>query len=521
MLRGEVHVRILASLASGIALLLSATACHLVGGADAAPRPDGLVAAAETPLPPPGLAFESNLGQADPWVRFIARGNGFALRLEDTGAALRLPGGDVQLSIAGMHRAQASGVGRLPGASHYFTGNDPGRWQPSVPLHGQARFAGIHDGIDLEFRGHAGRLELGFTFAPGATPGLVAFDIDGARDVALEADGHLRLDLGTTTLRLHRPLAHQVVDGTRHPVDSRYWRLDSDTVAMAFGRYDRSLPLMVVPVLAFPVAATSVGTGDTGPWPGPARAVEVDITGAVWAVGRTLSATGERGDGDAFACRLGATSAAPDCAYIGGSEDDAALALAIGPRGGAHVVGTTRSSDFPLVAAHQRRRAGASDAFVLSLGPLFDRPAFSTYLGGNAGDVARGVAVDADGTTWVTGETSSSRGFPVTAGALQVADPPGTDAFVAKFHRGGILAFATYLGGSGDDNGNRIALDDDGHAYVSGHTASADFPSQFPVHDAPVGQQGAFLAKLHRDGANLVHGTYLADSGDTDRAVDD
>lgn len=519
MPRGEVHVRILALLASGIALLPAATACHLVGGADAAPRPDA-PAAVGIPVPPPDLAFESNLGQADPWVRFVARGNGFALRLEDTGAALRLPDGEVHLAIAGMHRARASGAGRLPGARHYFMGNDPGLWQQSVPLHGQARFAGIHDGIDLEFRGHAGRLELGFTFAPGATPGLVAFDIVGAREVSLEAAGHLRLQAGAATVRLRRPLAYQVVDGARRPVESRYWRLDDDTVAMAFGRYERALPLTVVPVLAFPVPAASVATEGAAAWPGPARAVEIDATGAVWAVGRAPSATGKRGDGDAFACRLGATSAAPECAYIGGSGEDAALALAIGPRGAARIVGTTRSSDFPLVAPHQRRRAGASDAFVLSLGPLFDRPSFSTYLGGNAGDIARGVAVDAAGTTWVTGDTASSR-FPATAGALQVSDPPGADAFVAKFDRDGVLSFATYLGGSEDDGGNRIALDDDGHAYVSGHTASADFPSRFPTREAAAGQRGAFLAKLHRDGASLVYGTYLADAGTADGTVND
>ena len=516
MAPGEVRLRMLASIAGGTALLLAAAAWHLAGGADASPRGDAR--ATDANPSPTGLAFESNQGQADPWVRFIARGNGFALRLEDTGAVVRLPGSEVHLAIAGLHRARASGAGRLPGASHYFMGNDPGRWQRDVPLHGQVRFIGIHEGIDLEFRGHAGRLELGFAFAPGSTPGLVAFDIGGAGEVALDAAGDLALSAGASTLRLHRPLAYQVVDGARHPVDSRYWQLDDDTVAMAFGRYDRSLPLVVVPVLAFPVADAA---DRAGPWPGAAQATEVDATGAVWAVGRALSATGHGDEGDAFACRLGATSAAPECAYIGGSEADAALALAIGPRGAAHVVGTTRSGDFPLVAAQQRRRAGASDAFALSLGPQFDQLAFSTYLGGNGIDVARGVAVDATGTTWVTGETSSTRGFPTTPGALQVADPPGDDAFVAKFTRGGALVFATYLGGSADDGGNRIALDEDGHAYVSGHTASAAFPSRVPTGDVAGGGPRAFQAKLHRDGASLLYGTYLADAGGGHEAARD
>lgn len=492
-------MRILASMTAGAAMLLVA-AWHVAGGADAAPPdPGGFPPGSADPTP--ALAFEPNMGQAGPEVRFVSRGDGFALLLTDTGAILRRAPGEVHLTLAGAQRPAVAGAGRLPGASHYFTGNDPGRWPRAVPRYGQARFAGVHDGVDLAWRGHEGRVELDFTIAPGAAADAIVFDIAGAVALAPDAGGDLVLQAGADALVLRRPRAYQWAGGARRPVDIRYRMLGPDTVGLSVGRYDRGLPLVVVPMLAH-----RAGPGAMGPWPGPVLAVEADSDMAVWSVGRAMSITG--GDADAYACRLGATSAAPECAYIGGAEEDAAVALAIGPDGGVHVAGYTRSRDFPVVAAHQPRVAGASDAFVLSIDAAFEGLGFSTYLGGGGGETAHGVAVDAAGATYVTGNTSS-RGFPVTAGALQVADPEGADAFVAKFDGDGTLAFATYLGGSAADGGRRITLDDDGHLYVYGHTASADFPSRFPTRDAPADPRGAFLAKLHRDGGSLLYGTYL------------
>ncbi|HET8819491.1 MAG TPA: SBBP repeat-containing protein [Pilimelia sp.] len=490
-------MRMLVSTVAGTALLMVA-AWHLVGGADAMPR--GLAGLATGEFDPaPVLAFEPNRGQAAPGVRFVSRGDGFALLLSDAGAVLRRPAGDVGITLAGARRPAASGADRLPGASHYFTGDDPGHWLHAVPRYRQAEFAGVHDGIDLSWRGHEGRVELGFTLAPGASPDLIAFDVEGA-GLALDDDGDLRLAGEAGLLVLERPLAYQVVEGRQEAVDSRYRIVDADTAALSFGRYDAGRPLVVVPVLAH-----RTSPADAGPWPGLVVALEADAGVALWSVGSAMSANG---DADAYACRIDAANAGPECAYFGGMGEDAALALAMGPDGGVHVAGTTRSGDFPMVAAHQARSGGASDAFVLSIDAAFERLAFSTYLGGAGDEAARGVAIDAAGVAYVTGDTSS-RAFPTTAGTLQGTNPPGDDAFVAKFDTDGTLAFATYLGGSAADSGRRITLDEDGHVYVSGHTASADFPSLFPVIDATAGGQGAFLARLHRDGGSLLDGTFL------------
>src|SRR6185436_9110246 len=103
----------------------------------------------------------------------------------------------------------------------------------------------------------------------------------------------------------------------------------------------------------------------------------------------------------------------------------------------------------------------------------------STYLGGTVGDVAAGVAVDAAGNAYVTGETAGGD-FPTTPGVVQATAPYPlcfgagicSDAFVTKFSPTGTLLFSTLLGGEGDEAGSGIAVDAAGNVYVAGTTAS-------------------------------------------------
>src|SRR5262249_21682424 len=95
---------------------------------------------------------------------------------------------------------------------------------------------------------------------------------------------------------------------------------------------------------------------------------------------------------------------------------------------------------------------------------------YSTYLGGAKDDFGRGVAVDGKGAAYVVGQTHSGN-FPTTPGAFDTSFNGGGygDAFVAKLSTDGhALVYGTYLGGSGDDEGNGIAVDGTGSAYVTG-----------------------------------------------------
>ena len=137
---------------------------------------------------------------------------------------------------------------------------------------------------------------------------------------------------------------------------------------------------------------------------------------------------------------------------------------------------------------------------------------YSTYFGGSGTEMTLGSTVDAQGNLYLTGETSS-QDFPVTANAAQRVFGGGQkDAFVAKFDPTGKLVYATYLGGSGDDGGRGVAVDSSGAVYVTGATASSNFPTK-NASDATLGGAGdAFLVKLDPTGS-LLYSTLLGGSG--------
>ena len=172
------------------------------------------------------------------------------------------------------------------------------------------------------------------------------------------------------------------------------------------------------------------------------------------------------------------------------------------------------------------------DAFVAkfnSTGALV----YLTYLGGSGDDFASGIALDSAGNAWVTGGTSSSN-FPVSAGAFQrtYGGAGGNqlmrmgDAFLSKIGpNGDALLYSTYLGGSLDDFGTAVTLDNAGNVYVTGATRSRNFPVLQPFQSTFAGAGGeqefprygvvpfdagdAFIAKFAAANQAMVYSTYL------------
>jgi uncharacterized protein (TIGR03437 family) len=138
---------------------------------------------------------------------------------------------------------------------------------------------------------------------------------------------------------------------------------------------------------------------------------------------------------------------------------------------------------------------------------------FSVYFGGGGYDVGIAIATDAGGNVYITGNTNSS---PLaTASSFQNQVPGGGDAFVAKFSGGnGQLVWATYLGGSGFDQGNAIAVDAQNNVYVAGATGSMNFPTQGPFRGNNAGmfnggEYDVFVTKLAPGGDSLIYSTYI------------
>lgn len=165
--------------------------------------------------------------------------------------------------------------------------------------------------------------------------------------------------------------------------------------------------------------------------------------------------------------------------------------------------------------------------------PLIIDPslAFSTFLGGGASDGAFGIAVDASRNAYVTG-WSSSPDFPTTMGVFEPTFQGGSasgegvgDVFVVKLGADGTPVYVTFLGGSANEYGLAIAVDDKGNVYVTGSTSSADFPTVKAFDDTfNGGVADAFVAKLDSTGASLKYATYLGGSaagefGDFGRSI--
>ena len=138
---------------------------------------------------------------------------------------------------------------------------------------------------------------------------------------------------------------------------------------------------------------------------------------------------------------------------------------------------------------------------------------YSTYLGGTGGDVAYGIAVDSSGNAYITG-TTGSVDFPIVSAEQPTYGGSG-DAFVTKLNpTGSGIIYSTYLGGSGPDTGNAIAVDSAGNAYVAGSTSSAGFPTVNAfqtVYGGPgvsqtgnIPQSNGFISKLNPQGNELL-----------------
>jgi hypothetical protein len=214
--------------------------------------------------------------------------------------------------------------------------------------------------------------------------------------------------------------------------------------------------------------------------------------------------------GDAFVAKLNAAGSALDYStYLGGSRQDHCHGIAVDGAGNAYVTGYTLSTDFPVHGALQNTNAGNGDAFVAKFNPSGSALVYSTYLGGSSSDFGRGIAADSAGNAYVTGYTISNN-FP-TANALQPAKGGGgVDAFVAKINpTGSAFVYSTYLGGSLQDYGYGIAADSAGNAYVTGLTASKNFPTRNPLQKKQAGSGDAFVAKLNSTGSAFVYSTLL------------
>jgi hypothetical protein len=466
------------------------------------------------------LVFEENVGQFAESVKFVGRGDGYAVFLTaDTTAwvwqdasAAEPRSHVVRMRVSGARRdARVRGEQRHHTQLHYYGGDDPARWQTGIPTFGRVRHDDIYPGIALDHYGRDGRLEYDFVLAPGADPSNIALDFDGIDRLTITASGNLILNVGQEEVVQQRPVAYQVVNGLRQRVDARFVRRGATRVAFELGAYERAEPLVIDPVLAF---STFVG-GTGGAYGDHAYGIATDSAENVYVVGWTNSivfpvgsSSTANGSGEAFVMKFGPAGDLIYTTRIGGSGIDSGEGLAVDGSGQVAFAGWTDSTDFPTVNPVRVNMAGR-DAFLAKL-DASGLLVFSTYVGGNGGsEYGEAVVFDPAGNVLLTGSTNSTN-FPVL-NPLQPVLAGNTDGYVLKVDPAGNLLYGTYLGGSGADNAESIALDSLGSFVVTGFTGSSNFPTLAPFQPDRGGND-VYVTKFAPDGASLVFSTYLGGS---------
>ena len=468
------------------------------------------------------LIFERNDGQADPRVRYMARGLGYQLFFTDGGATLSFrpaaEGAEADVLrmrlIGASPRAAVTGAREQAGKAHYFNGSRPAAWRPNVPTFARVQYGQVYPGIDVAYYGREGELEYDFIVAPGVDPAVIALDFEGARPATIDRTGDLVLETRTGRLVQRRPVAYQQVDGERRAVESA-WVLERDNrLRFALGEYDRGLPLIIDPVLSF---STFLG-GSGGPYGEQAYGVTVDGADNLYITGKTASATfpvsgGQPVSADAFVVKMAPDGSLVYVTVINGNGSDSGEGIAVDAAGQVLVTGFTDSTDFPTMNAVHGDRAGR-DAFAFKLdasGALV----YSTYLGGsNSFDYGEAAAFDSEGNGYVAGATRSAD-FPVLNARQPVIK--GQDAFVVKLDPAGNQLLGTFHGGSGSESAEAIAVDASASFYITGWTTSSDFPRAQSTVTKKSGDD-VYVSQFTPDGSSFVYSRYV-NGGSHERAL--
>jgi len=481
------------------------------------------------------LAFEANRGQADRRVAFLARGRGYTLFLTATEAVLTLkaPGtrgasarpiartAVLRLRVVGSNaRARVVGLDKLAGSVSYDIGRDRRAWREGVPTYARVAYRGLYPGVDLVYRGDAGRLEFDWALAPGADPRVIKMDLLGVGHARINARGALAVRVAGGDVELARPTVYQLIDGLRHAVAGHFTLDAQRRIGVALGRYDTRRPLIIDPVLGY---ATYLGGSNYDQGNG----IAVDRAGNAYVTGYTASAkfptstgaysTTAAGGNDVFVTKLSATGALLYSTYLGGSANDQGNGIAVDGVGNAYVTGQTTSADFPIFpfvpTGVGTQASPLGSVFVAELDAtggniVYSNVVFSSPSSGNA------ITVDGTGNAYVTGSIEPGQIFRTEK------------VFALRLPPGGSLAggYSIFLGGATSSSsgitpqniGAGIATDGAGNAYVAGYTNTTDFQVTTTAYSTTSnGNDHAFIFKVNASGTGTdqsppAYSTYLA-----------
>jgi Abnormal spindle-like microcephaly-assoc'd, ASPM-SPD-2-Hydin/Beta-propeller repeat len=494
------------------------------------------------------VVFEENIGQVPANYGFLSHEGKVMALFSRGGLDLVLGGtGDetarVGLRLLGTRtETLPRGEGRLTSVSNYFIGNNPNGWIRHVPQDAEVVYHEIYPGIDLAFHGREAQLEHDFIVAAGANPRQIRFKMEGARTLALDKSGNLRIFAGPEAVVLRKPEAYQETARGRRPVEAEFEISPAGTVRFRIGAYDRSRELIIDPVFSF--STYLVGTSASS----VVTAATTDAAGNVYVTGYAASGfpivngvqTTFIGAGNnAFISKFDPTghnllysTYLGGAGYFGNAANTAA-AIALDPSGNIIVAGTSEASDFPHAGAVPPVNCQLNTAcvFITSLSADGSSLNYSGLIGGGGSvgsDYGNGgrIAVDGQGNAYIAGVTGDPN-FQITPGTLAntVPGPPYGSGFVLKVDTAGALVYCTILPGTLPANPADITInvfvpsgvlvDASGQATIAG-TAGPGLPTTTGVIQATFPNDlnntlpnAGFVLQLNANASAINYATYV------------
>jgi len=467
------------------------------------------------------ILFTPNLGQlSDSRIKFYVRGGGLWFAKDGLWLLLKHGGGDgipvaappVKQAFVNANSVEPRGMVKAELLYNFYYGNNPLSWRAGVQNFFEIYYSELYKGIDLRYYSKDDELKYDFIIKPGGDPSQIRLRYDGASGIELDREGNLVVHTysgdiidGNLCIFQDLPEGRSTVHGSfKIHDDNEYgFEIDSD--------YDRGEILVIDPFLEY---STFLG----GQYRDRGEGIAVDGLNCAYVTGYTNSDEFPttvyaydvyfNGNNDVFVTKFNNNgSGLAYSTFIGSNNDDRATDIAVNSAEEVFITGYTASSTFPSTSPLVHR--GLTEALAVRLddkGKLL----YSALLGGSKDDFGRSIAIDSAGYAFIAGDSDSSD-FPTTSGALNQSHNGNSDIIVFKLNPSGNAAvFATYVGGTYDEGGNAIAVDQYGYSYVTGFTESADFFSTTGAYDENNnGNRDAVVFKLNDAGSAVHYSTFI------------
>lgn len=432
--------------------------------------------------------------------------------------------------------------------NNYFIGKDETKWASNVKNYKEIIYDNIYKGIKIQLLGGTNSIKYNFLVAAQANPANIQLNYEGLDSIYLNG-GNLILKTSINEMTEQKPYAYQLINGEQITVPCHFV-LKNKTLRFQFPNgYNRNVDLIIDPVLSF--ACSSGSTADNF-----GMSATYDSQGNLYSGGTAfdqgyptttgaidVTFNGGNDDNDVVITKFDSSGTFLHYStYLGGSSCEIVSSMIVNPQGELFIYGTTGSANFPVsTGAYDKTFGGGTavtfpengtnypkgtDLYVCRFNSAGTSLLASTFVGGtqnegannstalayNYGDYYRGeILLDNAGEVYIA-STSYSNNFPTTPGCLQSTAGGGMDGVVFKMPTDlSKLIWSTYLGGSADDGCYGLIVDNSLNVYVTGGTASSNFPSTSGAFSTTYGggPSDGYISKIKSDGTALIASTFV------------